>query len=371
MAQCPHGRAAMQGRSCLPSPRSHSPAALQLESCECDVWQPPPPPPGSLTAVTLTSHGRGGPHRRARGVQCCARALHACVASYLLVRACTCTPANGHSCMCVSTCVRARTRVCLCMLSCTFAGGLSRAALGAHVCERRGGGDGSALLMRTRVCMRRHTAGKGGHVPPPPPHTARLGEDANEAPNLIKSGERWGGVGGGVRDQGAHRGIWERGDAALRPPGGAGGAPMLSPCCPTAPMAPRGPTAGDSPCGVTALSPPVLLQRTSLLLDLKALHEDVQPAATTSTCNPPRPCTSTCSPAQLRTALWSLAPPHVASCSLARPCTPVHAAPGAASGRAVRPLPALISANEAEGCQGAGGRRSRQEAATAAFLISP
>lgn len=230
----------------------------------------------------------------------------------------------------------------------------------------------AALCSCAHACARAVTPqGRGDTCPPPPPHTARLGEDANEAPNLIKSGERWVGVGGGVRDQGAHRGIWERGDAALRPPGGAGGAPMLSPCCPTAPMAPRGPTAGDSPCGVTALSPPVLLQRTSLLLDLKALHEDVQPAATTSTCNPPRPCTSTCSPAQLRTALWSLAPPHVASCSLARPCTPVHAAPGAASGRAVRPLPALISANEAEGCQGAGGRRSRQEAATAAFLISP
>ena len=102
-------RPCREGAAC--HPQGHIPPQLSsLKAVSVTSGSPPPPPPGSLTAVTLTSHGRGGPHRRARGVQCCARALHACVASYLLVRACTCL--HVHTCKWPQLHVRFHVRAC-------------------------------------------------------------------------------------------------------------------------------------------------------------------------------------------------------------------------------------------------------------------
>ena len=170
MAQCPHGRAAMQGRSCLPSPRSHSPAALQLESCECDVWQPPPPPP-ALSPPSLSPHTDVVAPTAGHGA-CSAVRVHCTLA---LPRTCLCVLARAHLQMATAAC--AFPRACVLAHACVCACFLARLQVGSHVrpsvhtCVSAGGGM-AALCSCAHACARAVTPqGRGDTCPPPHPHS--------------------------------------------------------------------------------------------------------------------------------------------------------------------------------------------------------
>ena len=100
--QCPQGCVAEQGRRCLPSPRSHSPAALQLESRVTSGSPPPCHPP--LLSPRCHCHLMGTRWPPPQGCTC---ALHACSDSHLQhVR--TCKQPQLHVCSCVYTCLHMR-----------------------------------------------------------------------------------------------------------------------------------------------------------------------------------------------------------------------------------------------------------------------
>lgn len=241
MAQCPHGRAAMQGRSCLPSPRSHSPAALQLESCECDVWQPPPAPPrlSHRRHSHLTRTWWPPPPGTGRAVLC------ACIARLrCLVLACACLHVLARAHLQMATAACAFPRACVLAHACVCACFLARLQVGSHVrpsvhtCVSAGGGGMAALCSCAHACACAVTPqGRGDTCPPPPPTQPGWGRTLMRLQTSLRAGRDGGALGGECGTRGRTEGFGNVGTRRCAPPAVL----AVPPCCPHAVPRPRWP----------------------------------------------------------------------------------------------------------------------------------